>query len=278
MVDEIRVALGQTHSTIRNSPVVVWFPALFNTAAAVFMMLVVVLVILPVMPELLTSPDVLSFNPELLSRASGRILLVFGLGIPVMAVANAGAIFMQARAAKGEQVDTAHFFLGVRTIGTRFLIGSLVVWGSYALIFIISILIFAQGIAKILLENGMDSIPSPEVMSEILLRAMPLLIVGAILLSLLSIVFSMWARVLAIRELGIMQALASGVKFALQNFFIIGMLLLLTWMLTTFSQPLVERLPLGGLWVVLLFYVARVYMSITLMHLYIDKSNIAARD
>lgn len=278
MVDQIRVALGKAHSTIRNSPVVVWFPALFNTAAAVFVMLIVVLVILPVMPELLTSPDVLSFSPELLSEASGRLLLVFGLGIPVMAIANAGAVFMQARAAKGEQIDTAHFLLGVRTIGTRVLIGSLIVWGAYALIFIISVLVFAQGIAKILLEQGMDSIPSPEVMAEVLLRAMPLLIVGAILLSLLSIVFSMWARVLAIREVGITQALISGIKFALQNFFVIGVLILLTWMLTTFSQPLVERLPLGGLWFLLLFYVARVYMSLTLMHLYIDKTNITARD
>ena len=273
MVDQIRIALGKAHGTIRNNIVVLWFPALFNTAAAVFILLVVILVLVPVMPELLTAPDTLSFNPELLSRASGRLLLVIGLGAPILAVANAGAVFLQARAAQGEQVDTAHFFLGVRTIGARIFLGSLVVWGCYALVFVLSVLVFAQGIAKILLEYGVDSIPSPEVLSEILLRAMPLLIVGALLLALVGVFFSMWARVLAIREVGVIQAFARGAKFVLGNFFVVAVVLLLAWLLTTFTQPLIERLPLGGLLVVVFFYTVRVYMSITLMHFYLDKTS-----
>ncbi|KAF0194335.1 MAG: hypothetical protein FD169_1902 [Bacillota bacterium] len=272
MVDQIKIALGKAHGTLRNNLVVLWFPALFNTAAAVFIMLAVVLVLLPVVPELLTSPDIVSLSPELLSAASGRLLLLLGLCIPVLAVANAGAIFMQARAAKGEQVDTAHFFLGVRTIGVRILVGSLVVWGCYALIFVLSMLVFAQGITKILLEYGVDSIPSPEVMSELLLRSRPLSIVGALLLSLISLIFSMWARVVAIRELGLRQAFACSVKFVQRNFFVVTAVLLLTWLLTTSTQPLVERLPLGGLMVVVFFYIVRVYMSIILMHFYIDKT------
>lgn len=273
MVDHIKVALSKAHGTIRNNLVILWFPALFNTAAAVFIMLAAILVLQPVMPDLLTAPDTLSLSPELLSRAFGRLLVVLGLGIPVLVVANAGAVFLQARAAKGEQVDTGYFFLGVRTIGARIFMGSLVVWACNALIFILSILVFAQGIAKILLEYGIDSVPSPEVLSEILLRAMPLLILGALLLSIISVFFSMWARVLAIRELGIMQAFTSGVKFVMSNFFVVAVILLLAWLLPTFTQPLVERLPLGGLLVVVFFYIVRVYMSVTLIHFYIYKTS-----
>lgn len=273
MVEQIRVALGKAHGTIRNNLVVMWFPALFNTAATVFIMLAAVLVLLPMMPELLTSPDIVSLSPELLSGMSGRVLLVFALSVPVLVVANAGAIFMQARAVKSEQVDTSHFFLGVKSIGARVLAGTLVVWVCYTLIFVISILVFAQGIARTLIEYGVDSIPSPEVLTEMFLRAMPLLIVGALLLSIISVLFSMWARVLAISEVGIVQAFASGVKFVMRNFFVVAVILLLTWLLTTFTQPLVERLPLGGIWVVILFYIVRVYMSITLMHFYIDKTS-----
>ena len=268
MVDQVMSSLGKAHSTIRNNLVVLWFPALFSTAVAVFIMLAAIIVLLPVMPDLLTTPDILSTSPEILNAGSSRMLLILGLAIPVVVVANAGAVYMQARAVKGEQVDTASFFSGVRTIGARVLIGNLVVWGCYVLVLVLSVLIFAQRLGTLLLEYEVDSVLMPEVF----LHALPLMVIGTLLVSMISVLFSMWARVLALREVSVMQALSSGARFVLQNFLTVAVVLLATWLLTTFTQPLVERLPLGRLLVLVFSYVARVYMSVFLMHFYIDKT------
>lgn len=272
MLDQIRLALGKAHATISKSPVALWFPALFNTLAAVLVLLAAVMLLMPVMPELFLAPEALSMTPELLAAASGRMLLLLALVIPVLIIANAGAVFMQARAAQGEPLDTSHFWLGVRVIGLKIFAGNALVWSAYGLVFFLGAFVVAQGLAGVILEQGLTTMPSPEVMAEVYVRAVPLLWVGLLLFLLISVLFSMWARIIALENASVVRAFASGVRFVLRNFVVVTLMLLLTWLITTLGQSVVQHLPLGGVLVAVFSYTVRVYLSVGLMHLYLDKT------
>lgn len=273
MLEQIKRAFSQAHATITYNPVVVWFPALFNTALFVLFMLASVVFLMPIVPDLFTNPEVIVANPELLSSVFGRLLMLFALGALLSVAANAGAVALQAQAVKGEKVDTADFINGARRLFVRVLTGNIVVWLVYTIVFLGTMGLFAGRIARTLISRGLDTVPSPEVMVEILASSLPLLLIGFALFAIASIFFSMWARFLALVEGSVWRALRSSMTFAWQNFFALSLLVIGQFLLTALSQPLVERLPQGGLVFIVLSYVIRVYLSLTLMHFYMESSS-----
>lgn len=270
MIDALLNSVRRAHESIKNNLVVVWFPPLFGTAMFVLFMLLAVLLILPIVPGILSNPDPNTWAmPEIAEAVGTRALLLFALAIPLIVITNAGTLNMQARIAEGEAVDTSHFFEGIKRFGVRLAAGSLVAFVIYAAIFLLTFGVMLSGLVGFMLESGVGGDIPEQVLYETLMKGLPMLLLGATMFIVASVLLSMWSRVLTLKNLSLWGALLAGGKFALRNFWAIVLLFFGQWMVTTLLHRLLGDVGIMSLITLALNYAIRVYAGVALMHYYL---------
>lgn len=270
MIEDLLNSVRRAHESIRSNLVVVWFPPLFGTAMFVLFMLVAVVLILPIVPGILNNPDPAAWaTPEIVEAVGTRALLLLALAIPLIVVTNAGTLNLQARIALGEPVDTSHFFVGIKRFGLRLAVGNIAAFVVYAMVFFLTFGVMLSGIMRSLMEAGIGVEVPEQVIYEAMMRGLPMLLLGAAIFIVVSVLLSMWSRVLALRDMPILGALLAGAKFAFRHFWAIALLFLGQWVATSLMQRLLGDVGLMSLVTLALTYVIRVYASVTLMHFYL---------
>jgi len=264
MRELIKDCLARAHQTISSNLVVLWFPPLFSTAMAVLVLLLTI-IMLPAIPAQGSIGMPLGTVPW-----AGAMLVLAMASVAVLAAVNAGTMYLQGRAALGEKVDTGYFFLGIRRLMTKVLGGSLLNYSWYALLII--------GFGWPILA-GLGRLQAPGVtLADFPLAELELLILtyssrvstGTLLLITSVVLLSMWPRVLVLRDLGLKQALFSGVSFSFTNFLVVSAAFLLQWSINVALQRVFG--PVFWLGSIVLTHALSVYVSVALMHYYLLRS------
>jgi len=260
MVSEILASFRQAHQTIRSNLVLVWFPPLFSLTLAVLLVLFAV-VILQLLPDFGTGALLAYAIP------TGSILIFVVIGtIVAVAAVNAGTMYQQALAVKGEMVDAGHFLFGAKKLLWRILAGSLLGYLWYgALTLALGWPFFVDFVRAATIGGAYTALPNEQIEAIVLAHA-GRLTAGGLLIVLSAVLLSMWARALAYGDLSLSQALRRGLSFAFRRFLFIGGVMLLQWS----GNLLFSELMGDVLWLVtaLATHVGSVYVSVALMQYY----------
>ena len=269
MIEVLFACVLRAHKTVRANLVAVWFPALFGVTMAVVFMLVAVTLILPIVPDLLTrpSPAVLA-SPAVLRALFPRVLLLLALAVPLVFITDAGTLYLQAQAVRGLDVDTSHFFLGIRKLSWRLVVGRIIEGLLYLLLFAPLLVSMVLRVLQLLGPEGGMMLAPEEPIFRAFMEFLPLALLTGVMYVAVGVLMSMWARVLALRELPIFRALMVGAVFARAHFFSILLVLIGQWVLTTLLQRLLGQGELAAIIGLGLGYILRVYAGMTLLHLY----------
>jgi len=269
MIEVLLACVLRAHKTVRANLVAVWFPALFGVTMAVVFMLIAVMLILPIVPDLLAQPNPAALaSPAVLRALFPRVLLLLALAVPLVLITDAGTLYLQAQAVRGQDVDTSHFFLGIRKLSWRLVAGRIIEWLLYALLFAPLLVSMVLRVAQFLVPEGGTMLAPEEPVFRAFMELLPLAILTGVMYVAVGVLMSMWARVLALREQPLFRALMAGAVFARAHFFSILLVFIGQWVMTTLLQRLLGQGELVGMIGLGLGYILRVYAGMTLMHLY----------
>jgi hypothetical protein len=257
--------LRRAHQTIKDSPVVLWFPVLFSLTLGVFYVVLFMALMSPYLPGF-SEVDALLFSQEMIGAALGSVLVLLVVGVIASLVSMTGTLGLQARAVRGESVETGDFFLAVR----RFLLpvagGQTVTMLAYALPVIVLVSMFLTGpyLAQF------DGQPLTEAdFFNVMERMMPAFVLAMVFVTAVSVFFSMWPKLLALGPLPLGRSLVDGLRFVVRNFWNVLFILGAGWLATLLSRMLLEGSAFGSLLNLALAFFIRSYVSLALMHLYL---------
>lgn len=269
MIEALFACVLRAHKTVRGNLVAVWFPALFGVATFVVFLLIAVVLILPIVPDILTRPNpAVLASPAVVSALFPRILFLAALALPLLLVADAGTLYLQAQAVRGQAVDTSHFFLGMRKLSWRLLTGRVIEWVLYGLLFAPLLVSLVREAIRLAGPEGAPMLTADHLAFRALMQLLPLAVFTGVMYIAVGVLLSMWARVLALREVTMFRALIAGASFARAHFFSILLVFIGQWMLASLLQRVLGQGELAGMIGLGLGYVLRVYAGLTLMHLY----------
>ena len=150
--------------------------------------------------------------------------------------------------------------------------GNIVAFVVYALLFFLTFGVMLSGVIRFMLEAGVGGDIPEQVISEAMTKGLPMLLLGAVIFMVVSVLLSMWSRVLTLRNLSIWSSLGEGIKFAFRNFWAIVLLFLGQWIVTSLVQRLLGDVGIMSLITLALNYMIRVYAGVSLMHYYLLKT------
>lgn len=269
MIEALFVCVLRAHRTMRTHPVAVWFPALFSVAMFVVFLLIAVVLILPIVPDILTQPNPATLaSPAVVLALFPRILLLIALAVPLVLITDAGTLYIQAQAVRGQDVDTSHFFLGMRKLSWRLLAGRVIEWTLYLLLSVPLLVSVVLRVVKLIGPEGPMMLAPEEPVFRAFMDFLPLVVLTGVIYVAVGVLMSMWARVLALREVTMFRALIAGASFARAHFFSILLVFIGQWVLASLLQRVLGEGELAGMIGLALGYILRVYAGMTLMHLY----------
>jgi len=269
MIEALIVCVLRAHKTVRENMVAVWFPALFSVAMVVVFLLVAVVLLIPIVPDLMANPRPASLaSPAVLAALAPRVLLLLALALPLVLVSEAGALYIQAQAVKGQPVDTGYFFLGIRKLSWRLVAGRVFELLLYLLLFAPLLVSLVRRVVYLAGPEGHRLLAPEEPIFRAFMDFLPLVLLSGLLYVAVGVLMSMWTRVMALRELTVWRALIAGIVFARAHFFAILLIFIGQWVLGTLAHRVFGRWELGAVIATGLGYVLRVYVGMTLMHLY----------
>jgi len=269
MIEDLVTSVQLAHKSIRAHLVVAWFPALFGMAMFVVFLLLAVMLILPIAPNILTHPNPAAWaTAEVAAAMAPRLLLLVAVALPLLVITNAGSLYLQAQAVKGEAVDTSHFFLGVRKLSLRLIAGHAIEFALYLAILVPAIVLLMTRVMY-LAETQAEIMRIPDQLAfSALMDLLPFILLSGVLFVAASVAISMWSRVLAIRDVSIGRAILDGLVFARTHFFAILIVFIGQWVLSTLLQRLLGPGELLGLVGLGMTYLLRVYVGMTMLHFY----------
>ncbi|MBT9156486.1 MAG: hypothetical protein DDT37_01472 [Firmicutes bacterium] len=269
MIEALVACVLRAHKTMRAHMVAVWFPALFSVALFVVFLLVAVILILPIVPDILTSPNPAALaSPAVLRALFPRLLFLLALAIPLTVASDAGTLYIQAQAVKGQPVDTGYFFLGIRKLSWRLVAGRAIEILLYLLLFTPLLVSMVMRVMRLTGPEGNLLLAPEEPIFRAFMDLLPLALLSGLMYIAVGVLMSMWSRVLALRELPLARALIAGILVARAHFLAILLMFIAQWVLSTALQRLLGQEALGSLIGIGLGYILRVYAGMTLMHLY----------
>ena len=224
-----------------------------------------VVLLLVVLLLQIASIDAGAALPDMLTAGSA-MLFVTACTVMVLAGVNAGSMYWQAQAVRGARVDTGHFLYGVRHLLVRVLAGSILSYLWYAAIIIgLGWPLLVDYAQLITMGETITVLSNRQVQTLFMAHAWRVAGVGFFLI-ISTILLSMWARAVALGDLGLWPAMARGVRFAAANFMVVGGVFMLQWS----GNLLLSQLLGDVLWLVTAIgtHVASVYVSVALMHYY----------
>lgn len=269
MIEALVACILRAHKTMRTHMVAVWFPALFSVAMFVVFLLSAVILILPIVPDLLTAPNpAVLASPDVLRALSPRVLLLIALAVPLFVITDAGSLYIQAQAVRGQAVDTGHFFLGIRKLSWRVFAGKTIEMLLYVLLFAPLLTLMVGRVLQLAGPEGQLMLAPEEPIFRAFMDLMPVALLSGLMYVAAGVLMSMWSRLLALRELRLFRALIAGLVFARAHFFAILLVFIGQWVFGTLLQRLLGQGELGSLIGIGMGYLLRVYASMTLMHFY----------
>ncbi len=268
MTEALIACVLRAHKTVRTHMVAVWFPALFSVTMFVLFLLAAVILILPIVPDIFTRPPAALASPAVLRALFPRILLLLALAVPLTVVTDAGTLYIQAQAVKGQPVDTGHFYLGIRKLSWCLVAGRVIEILIYLLLFAPMLVTMARRVLELAGPEGQLLLVPEEPIFRAFMDLLPLVLLSVLLYVAAGVLMGMWTRVLALRELPILRALLAGIAFASAHFFAILLVFIGQWVLGTLLARLLGQGELGVLIGQGLAYLLRVYAGMTLMHFY----------
>jgi hypothetical protein len=270
MIEALFACVLRAHKTVRGNLVAVWFPALFGVATFVVFLLLAVVLILPIVPDILTRPNPAAAlaSPAVVRALFPRILFLAALALPLLLITDAGTLYIQAQAVRGQAVDTGHFFLGMRKLSWRLLAGRAIEWLLYGLLFAPLFVSLVRQAIELAGPERAPMLTADHLAFRALMQLLPLAVFTGVMYVAVGVLLSMWARVLALRELPILRSLIAGATFARAHFFSILLVFIGQWILASLLQRVLGQGELAGMIGLALGYIVRVYAGLTLMHLY----------